>query len=255
MGWCSKYKKVNHIFLINSPIPKINIKKQYSLFSYISFNKDKTSKNKSLNNSFDSSIYSIERLKKFPDLIIKNNSKTTKNKIPKLNNNLKKFENKKKKVYENSLNCSFRPKINKKSKSLVSFMKDRNLSIYERNKKWYKIKEQKIEYIRKSSEERKKEKEQFNFTQNNCISNENFENEFNEKKSILNDQATINYFERIYRYKLYNISPQEFYKRKFEKYLTSINNVKDLSIDDYNKCKNYIHNELLKYESNINDDE
>ena len=134
-------------------------------------------------------------------------------------------------------------------------MKDRKLSIYERSKKWYERKKLKIEQFRKTSEERKKEKENFNFTPINFILNENFENEFNEKKSILNDQATINYFERLYRYKLYNISPKEFYKRKFEKYLTSINNVKDLSIDDYNKCKNYIHNELLKYESNINDDE
>ena len=252
MGWCSKYKKVNNNFLTYSPIPRINLKKQYSLFSYISLNKDKTSKNKSLNNSFDSSVLSIEKFQKFPDLIIKPNSRTIKNKIPKYNNNLQKFENKKKK-YEN--NYSFRPKINKKSKSLVSFMKDRKLSIYERSKKWYERKKLKIEQFRKTSEERKKEKENFNFTPINFILNENFENEFNEKKSILNDQATINYFERLYRYKLYNISPQEFYKRKFEKYLTSINNVKDLSIDDYNKCKNYIHNELLKYESNINDDE
>ena len=122
MGWCSKYKKVNNNFLTYSPIPRINLKKQYSLFSYISLNKDKTSKNKSLNNSFDSSVLSIEKFQKFPDLIIKPNSRTIKNKIPKYNNNLQKFENKKKK-YEN--NYSFRPKINKKSKSLVSFMKDR----------------------------------------------------------------------------------------------------------------------------------
>ena len=231
------------------------MKKHYSLFSFVTLNKDKTSKNRTLNNSFDSSILSIERLKKYPDLIIKQNSKTIKNKMPRFNNSLQKFENKKKKIYDNYLNFSFKPKINKKSKSLVSFMNDRNLTIYERSKKWNERKKLKLELIRKSSEERKKKTEQFSFTQNNCISNENFENEFNEKKSILNDQATINYFERLYRYKLYNISPQEFYKRKFEKYLTSINNVKDLSIDDYNKCKNYIHNELLKYESNINDDE
>ena len=134
-------------------------------------------------------------------------------------------------------------------------MNDRNLTIYERSKKWNERKKLKLELIRKSSEERKKKTEQFSFIPTNFIINENFENEFNEKKSILNDQATINYFERLYRYKLYNISPQEFYKRKFEKYLTTINNVKDLSTDDYNKCKNYIHNQLLKHESNINDDE
>ena len=231
------------------------MKKHYSLFSFITLNKDKTSKNRTLNNSFDSSILSIEPLKKYPDLIIKQNSKTIKNKMPRFNNSLQKFENKKKKIYDNYLNFSFKPKINKKSKSLVSFMNDRNLTIYERSKKWNERKKLKLELIRKSSEERKKKTEQFSFIPTNFIINENFENEFNEKKSILNDQATINYFERLYRYKLYNISPKEFYKRKFEKYLTSINNVKDLSIDDYNKCKNYIHNELLKYESNINDDE
>ena len=231
------------------------MKKHYSLFSFITLNKDKTSKNRTLNNSFDSSILSIEPLKKYPDLIIKQNSKTIKNKMPRFNNSLQKFENKKKKIYDNYLNFSFKPKINKKSKSLVSFMNDRNLTIYERSKKWNERKKLKLELIRKSSEERKKKTEQFSFIPTNFIINENFENEFNEKKSILNDQATINYFERIYRFKLYNISPKEFYKRKFEKYLTSINNVKDLSIDDYNKCKNYIHNELLKYESNINDDE
>jgi hypothetical protein len=231
------------------------MKKHYSLFSFVTLNKDKTSKNRTLNNSFDSSILSIEPLKKYPDLIIKQNSKTIKNKMPRFNNSLQKFENKKKKIYDNYLNFSFKPKINKKSKSLVSFMNDRNLTIYERSKKWNERKKLKLELIRKSSEERKKKTEQFSFIPTNFIINENFENEFNEKKSILNDQATINYFERIYRFKLYNISPKEFYKRKFEKYLTSINNVKDLSIDDYNKCKNYIHNELLKYESNINDDE
>jgi hypothetical protein len=175
--------------------------------------------------------------------------------MPRFNNSLQKFENKKKKIYDNYLNFSFKPKINKKSKSLVSFMNDRNLTIYERSKKWNERKKLKLELIRKSSEERKKKTEQFSFIPTNFIINENFENEFNEKKSILNDQATINYFERLYRYKLYNISPQEFYKRKFEKYLTTINNVKDLSTDDYNKCKNYIHNQLLKHESNINDDE
>ena len=231
------------------------MKKHYSLFSFVTLNKDKTSKNRTLNNSFDSSILSIERLKKYPDLIIKQNSKTIKNKMPRFNNSLQKFENKKKKIYDNYLNFSFKPKINKKSKSLVSFMNDRNLTIYERSKKWNERKKLKLELIRKSSEERKKKTEQFSFIPTNFIINENFENEFNEKKSILNDQATINYFERLYRYKLYNISPQEFYKRKFEKYLTTINNVKDLSIDDYNKCKNYIHNQLLKHESNINDDE
>ena len=231
------------------------MKKHYSLFSFITLNKDKTSKNRTLNNSFDSSILSIEPLKKYPDLIIKQNSKTIKNKMPRFNNSLQKFENKKKKIYDNYLNFSFKPKINKKSKSLVSFMNDRNLTIYERSKKWNERKKLKLELIRKSSEERKKKTEQFSFIPTNFIINENFENEFNEKKSILNDQATINYFERLYRYKLYNISPQEFYKRKFEKYLTTINNVKDLSTDDYNKCKNYIHNQLLKHESNINDDE
>ena len=231
------------------------MKKHYSLFSFVTLNKDKTSKNRTLNNSFDSSILSIERLKKYPDLIIKQNSKTIKNKMPRFNNSLQKFENKKKKIYDNYLNFSFKPKINKKSKSLVSFMNDRNLTIYERSKKWNERKKLKLELIRKSSEERKKKTEQFSFIPTNFIINENFENEFNEKKSILNDQATINYFERLYRHKLYNISPQEFYKRKFEKYLTSINNVKDLSTDDYNKCKNYIHNQLLKHESNINDDE
>ncbi len=231
------------------------MKKHYSLFSFVTLNKDKTSKNRTLNNSFDSSILSIERLKKYPDLIIKQNSKTIKNKMPRFNNSLQKFENKKKKIYDNYLNFSFKPKINKKSKSLVSFMNDRNLTIYERSKKWNERKKLKLELIRKSSEERKKKTEQFSFIPTNFIINENFENEFNEKKSILNDQATINYFERLYRYKLYNISPQEFYKRKFEKYLTTINNVKDLSTDDYNKCKNYIHNQLLKHESNINDDE
>lgn len=231
------------------------MKKHYSLFSFVTLNKDKTSKNRTLNNSFDSSILSIEPLKKYPDLIIKQNSKTIKNKMPRFNNSLQKFENKKKKIYDNYLNFSFKPKINKKSKSLVSFMNDRNLTIYERSKKWNERKKLKLELIRKSSEERKKKTEQFSFIPTNFIINENFENEFNEKKSILNDQATINYFERLYRYKLYNISPQEFYKRKFEKYLTTINNVKDLSTDDYNKCKNYIHNQLLKHESNINDDE
>ena len=231
------------------------MKKHYSLFSFITLNKDKTSKNRTLNNSFDSSILSIEPLKKYPDLIIKQNSKTIKNKMPRFNNSLQKFENKKKKIYDNYLNFSFKPKINKKSKSLVSFMNDRNLTIYERSKKWNERKKLKLELIRKSSEERKKKTEQFSFIPTNFIINENFENEFNEKKSILNDQATINYFERLYRYKLYNISPKEFYKRKFEKYLTTINNVKDLSTDDYNKCKNYIHNQLLKHESNINDDE
>ena len=231
------------------------MKKHYSLFSFVTLNKDKTSKNRTLNNSFDSSILSIEPLKKYPDLIIKQNSKTIKNKMPRFNNSLQKFENKKKKIYDNYLNFSFKPKINKKSKSLVSFMNDRNLTIYERSKKWNERKKLKLELIRKSSEERKKKTEQFSFIPTNFIINENFENEFNEKKSILNDQATINYFERLYRYKLYNISPKEFYKRKFEKYLTTINNVKDLSTDDYNKCKNYIHNQLLKHESNINDDE
>ena len=231
------------------------MKKHYSLFSFVTLNKDKTSKNRTLNNSFDSSILSIERLKKYPDLIIKQNSKTIKNKMPRFNNSLQKFENKKKKIYDNYLNFSFKPKINKKSKSLVSFMNDRNLTIYERSKKWNERKKLKLELIRKSSEERKKKTEQFSFIPTNFIINEHFEYELNEKKSILYDQATINYFERLYRYKLYNISPQEFYKRKFEKYLTTINNVKDLSTDDYNKCKNYIHNQLLKHESNINDDE
>ena len=185
----------------------------------------------------------------------KNGKKFFQNQIKK---NYKNYLKKKKlnqydlKKKEELKELTFNPKINKRSKSIANLKNLKEGELFIRTKKW---EEKRLLKLEKKKNEKLKNNENFinNFsyfpilTQNFKIIR-NFE--FDNRKSIYNDENINNYLERMYKGKEFNISVEDFFNKKMQHLFTHKKKIQ-ISNSQFLKNKQKIHNYLINCGNNL----
>jgi hypothetical protein len=147
---------------------------------------------------------------------------------------------------------TFNPKINKRSKSIANLKNLKEGELIIRTKKW---EEKRLLKLERLKNENKKNEENFinNFsyfpilTQNFQLI-KNFE--FDNKKSIYNDENINNYLLRMYKGKIFNMTVEDFFNKKLQHLFIHEKKVQ-ISNSQFLKNKQKIHNYLINCGDNL----
>ena len=147
---------------------------------------------------------------------------------------------------------TFNPKINKRSNSIANLKNLKEGELIIRTKKW---EEKRLLKLEKKKNENKKNQENFinNFsyfpilTQNFKLI-KNFE--FDNKKSIYNDENINNYLLRMYKGKIFNMTVEDFFNKKLQHLCTHKKKIQ-ISNSQFLKNKQKIHNFLINCGDNL----
>lgn len=160
-------------------------------------------------------------------------------------------QNKNMKIKKEIENCTFNPRINKKSKLIFSTSKlNQNSDIYERNLDWEMQKNEKLQM-----EKKKKNDSKINFTYQPILNKNHLTNVFNNNYSVKNNLSTVLFLERQERarenkqYRTNNSRYSSHYKTKYRSCSTDTSRLcKHINNAWMNQCKAVLHDELLTEE-------